>query len=290
MKKTKFFVIASTLAISFSTLVGCGNVVATDSNTKQYVDETKGNDHAFVEAQGKTDNQDLKEPTVEFEVESEEEVGKNAKEVAKKENIEEPIVEKELEEKEINDIFSVDLVQTFKDKEWISFEHMEFFVNGKTYELGKTTLRELIDDGVVFDDLTYAENKIKANCESEEFLIKLNSKEDWNVAISVGNFSDEVKTIADCPVCKICFSTNSKLEMDANEVSFSFPLNPTIDDLKMQAGEPTFEEEYAPDDSENANSFCLEYKKDASIYLGSYGYTFNYCENELKSIKINYMP
>lgn len=287
MKKMKFFAVAFTLTLSFSILVGCGNVAMPTNSKRQDVGAIKESSHLCAEVQGKTENQDLEKESIEFEVESKEEIVEEPKEPTKEElSIEEQKNEVEENAKES----STNAIQTSTNKEWISFEHMEFFVNEKTYELGKTTLRELIDDGVVFDDLNYAENNIKANYESEDFLIKLNSKKDWNAAISVGNFSDEVKTIADCPVCKICLFANNELEMDVNKVGFSFPLNPTIDDLKTQAGEPTNEKECLPDGSKNTINFRIEYKKDASTYLGTYGYTFDYCENELDYIEINYIP
>lgn len=287
MKKMKFLAIVFTLILSFSTLVGCGSVAIPINSKRQDVGAIKENNHLYIEAKGKTDNQDLEEETIKFEVEPKKEIVEESKEPTKEEL---SIEEQKIEVEENAEESSIDVIETSKSKEWISFEHMEFFVNGKTYELGKTTLRELIDDGVVFDDLTYAENNIKANYESEDFLIKLNSKKDWNAVISVGNFSDEVKTIADCPVCKICLFANNELEMDVNKVGFAFPLNPTIDDLKTQAGKPTDEKEYLTDGSENTSNFCIEYKKDASIYLGTYGYTFDYYENELDYIEINYMP
>ena len=42
---------------------------------------------------------------------------------------------------------------TSKDENlWADFDNMSFKINGKTYTLGKTTLQEMIDDGVPFDE------------------------------------------------------------------------------------------------------------------------------------------
>lgn len=38
---------------------------------------------------------------------------------------------------------------------WADFDNMSFKINGKTYTLGKTTLQEMIDDGVPFDEMTW---------------------------------------------------------------------------------------------------------------------------------------
>ena len=61
---------------------------------------------------------------------------------------------------------------------WADFDNMSFKINGKTYTLGKTTLQELIDDGVPFDenDLANAGNNINPRYESSSFEIKLGER------------------------------------------------------------------------------------------------------------------
>ena len=61
---------------------------------------------------------------------------------------------------------------------WADFDNMSFKINGKTYTLGKTTLQEMIDDGVPFDenDLANAGNNINPRYESSSFEIKLGAR------------------------------------------------------------------------------------------------------------------
>ena len=58
---------------------------------------------------------------------------------------------------------------------WIDLDNMQFSVNGKVYTLGKTTLQEMIDDGVPFDenDINNAGNNVNPNYTSDSFEIVL---------------------------------------------------------------------------------------------------------------------
>ena len=57
----------------------------------------------------------------------------------------------------------------------IRFDDMCFFVNGKKFVLGKSTLQDMIDAGVPFDedDLGDANNNLKSNYQSSSFDIRL---------------------------------------------------------------------------------------------------------------------
>ena len=66
-------------------------------------------------------------------------------------------------------------VDSSSDGLWADFDRMTFSVSGKTYTLGETTLQEMIDDGVPFeeDDLANAGNNVNPNYESSSFNITL---------------------------------------------------------------------------------------------------------------------
>ena len=109
--------------------------------------------------------------------------------------------EKEVEEGEAapeNTETSADLGDT-----WVNMESRRFAVNGNVYELGVTTLQDMIDDGVPFDedDIANANNNINSNEESAGFSIVL--VEYYNAQVSVGNFTDGNLTMAECPINQV---------------------------------------------------------------------------------------
>ena len=81
---------------------------------------------------------------------------------------------------------------------WADFDNMSFKINGKTYTLGKTTLQEMIDDGVPFDenDLANAGNNINPRYESSSFEIKLGERSFAQVRVL--NDSSDNKKASEC--------------------------------------------------------------------------------------------
>ena len=74
---------------------------------------------------------------------------------------------------------------------YVNFDEMNFYIKGKKYTLGKTTLQDLIDDGVPFEDgeLEDAKNNLKSKYQSS--YIKLNpGVKGYYVWIQVFNETD----------------------------------------------------------------------------------------------------
>ncbi len=78
---------------------------------------------------------------------------------------------------------------------FIDLDNLQFSINGKTYTLGKTTLQQLIDDGVPFreSDLANANNNLNKNSQSPGFRIDL--AEYWSAQVYVLNDTDGNKTM-----------------------------------------------------------------------------------------------
>ncbi len=168
---------------------------------------------------------------------------------------------------------------------YVDINNMQFSINGKTYTLGKTTLQE-IDDGVPFreDDLANAGNNLNKNSQSQGFRIEL--AEYWSAQVYAGNFTDENKPASECCISEVYLPLKQGETQDI--LSFAFPLNITMDELKANAGEPTNTSHYDGDDGYYTDK--LEYTVDSTKYIGDYGYSFEFTKGELRYVTIDYKP
>lgn len=173
------------------------------------------------------------------------------------------------------------------NSDWVNFDKMQFAVNDNVYTLGETTLQDLIDDGVPFDseDLINAENNIKPNYTSEPFKIKLG--EYWSAQVYVGNYTGDNAKVCDLPITEVYMPVHS--DETQNVVSFAFPLNMTEADLVANAGEPTEYDEYTSEDS-NYFSHTYYYTKESTMYYGDWGYCFEFNNDGLSYVTLDYMP
>lgn len=166
---------------------------------------------------------------------------------------------------------------------YVDLDNRSFAVNGKVYTLGKSTLQDMIDDGVPFNetDLANANNNLNANTESQSFKIVLG--EYYSAQVSVGNFTEKNMTAAKSPLCQVYIAVHQDEEQDI--IEFAFPLNITEKELVAQAGEPTKSNEYKGDNGYVSRT--VEYKKDSEKYYGSSGYRFEFVNDELRYLTIN---
>lgn len=169
---------------------------------------------------------------------------------------------------------------------YVDLDNMQFSINGKTYTLGKTTLQELVDDGVPFreDDLANANNNLNKNSQSQGFRIDLG--EYWTAQVYAMNDTDGNKTAAECYISEVYLPLKDDQTQDI--LTFAFPQDMTIDMLKANAGEPTDSRHY---DGENGYyTDTLEYTREGTKYYGDSGYTFEFKEGKLEYITIEYLP
>lgn len=170
--------------------------------------------------------------------------------------------------------------------DWVDLDNLKFYINGKEYVVGETTLQELIDDGVPFDadDIANAGNNLNKNSESSGFKIILD--EYWSAQVSVGNYTDSNATMKDLPITEVYLPNHP--DEAQNIISFTFPLDMTEDELKAQAGEPTEFKNYTGDNNYVSNTY--EYTRESTMYYGDWGYKFEFINGELKYMYITYMP
>lgn len=169
---------------------------------------------------------------------------------------------------------------------YIDLDNMQFSINGKTYTLGKTTLQELINDGVPFreDDLANAGNNLNKNSQSQGFRIELG--EYWTAQVYAMNDTDGNKTAAECYINQVYLPLHN--DETQNILTFAFPQDMTIDTLKANAGEPTDSRHYDGDDGYYSDT--LEYTKESTKYFGDWGYTFEFMKGKLNYITLEYLP
>lgn len=170
----------------------------------------------------------------------------------------------------------------------VNFDEMNFYVNGKKYTLGKTTLQEMIDDGVPFDkgDIEDANNNLKSHYQSAGFKIDL--AEYYSVQIYVFNDSEEGVPMNECVVNEIYIPVRNEIEQDI--LTLDFPINITMEALEASAGLPEDGVDHYEDDSSDYYSDTYKYSIESTKYYGGSSYSFEFVKGEIKYIYINWMP
>lgn len=203
-------------------------------------------------------------------------------EVQQEEDIAEPTEEEEVkaEKSEVPATPSADLGDT-----WVNLDNRSFAVNGTAYTLGVSTLQDMIDGGVPFDeeDIANANNNLNSNTESQNFSIVLG--EYYNAQVAVINTTEENKTMAECPISSIYLPVD--LEENNDILTFAFPLTMTENDLLAQAGEPTSQDSYSSGSDYVMNTY--EYKVESENYYRETGYKFEFTNGVLSYVTINWI-
>ena len=174
---------------------------------------------------------------------------------------------------------------------YVNFDEMNFYINGKKYTLGKTTFQDLIDDGVPFEDgeLDNANNNLKSKYQSSYIKVKtgVTGITCW---LEVFNDTDSGKPMSQCYVNYIYyFTSGSRDKSKASIVTFDFPLTLTPDELKANSGEPT-EKIYHNEDNPKYIHDHLEWTKSGTKYRNKNRFKFEFMNNELTGITMEYIP
>ena len=181
--------------------------------------------------------------------------------------------------------------QNTDGKKYVDFDDMHFYVNGKKYTLGKTTLQELIDDGVPFDenDLPNAENNVKPNHVSENFRIRLDKY--WSALVSTINATDENKKANELVINEIAFPNKPDQKQDI--LSFEFPIDLKQEDLVAVEGKPEGDngeyKNYSDEDKKYVTDTYKYYKK-SEKYYGNNSFIFEFVNGDLNRITMEYRP
>ena len=169
--------------------------------------------------------------------------------------------------------------------DYVTLDNMQFAINGKVYTLGQTTLQELVDDGVPFDEdsLACVNNNVTKNSQSQGYKITLD--EYWSAQVYVLNDTEDNKSAAELAINEIYLPLHDDETQDI--LTFAFPTTITEDELRANAGEPTDFNEYEDGDYV---SHTLEYTQEPTKYYGDSGYTFEFTNGALSYLTIEYLP
>lgn len=183
-------------------------------------------------------------------------------------------------------------------EDYADLEKRCFAYKGRIFILGESTLQDLIDGGIPFDesDLNNSGNNVNRNYETSRYRARINdyvSLQFTFINITESNISE-----AECLLDNVRFYTlyvpqpdyeDSKNEEitalinDAQEqVCFSFPLTLTKEQLLENNGNATEIDEY--------NN--VEYQIHSEVYMGQSGYrfVFNKQTNQLEQVSITWLP
>lgn len=170
---------------------------------------------------------------------------------------------------------------------WVDFNDMHFYIYGNKVTLGQTTLQEIIDMNVTFEDgdVTELGNKLEPNSESRSLKIVLGDY--YDVLIYVMNDTDTEKPMTECFISEVYLPYKADREQDV--VSFDFSLTMTKEELVANAGETEYYSHYQADDSD----FCMDtydYKLEAERYYGYKTFSFEFTRDVLSLVYIRYVP
>lgn len=178
---------------------------------------------------------------------------------------------------------------TDSDVKYVNFEKMHFWINGTEFVLGETTLQDMIDSGVVpfrESDLEDAQNNLKKNYQSSGFRIDLDKY--WSAQVYVLNDTDAGKPINECYINEIYLPNHP--DETQTILTFDFPLNMTMDDLKANAGEPD-PDNYRHYDGDNGYySDTFKYTKASTKYYSNSSFNFEFTKGNLSYVTLTYMP
>lgn len=188
-------------------------------------------------------------------------------------------------------------VEGLSDK-YVDFENRSFAYNGQVFKLGESTLKDLIDGGVPFDegDLNNRGNNVNKNYETGRYDVDLNDYVFLQlkfVNVTDGNLTEEECLLSYVRYCSIYVpqpdyeaernaTITEKIFDAANSVCFSFPLTLTKEQLLENSGEGAEQDDY-----NNVN-----YHIASEIYLGGSGYKFQFDKNtnQMKEMTMDWIP
>ena len=173
---------------------------------------------------------------------------------------------------------------------YVNFDEMNFYINGKKYTLGKTTLQELVDDGVPFAEGESENfgNNVKSHYQSGYIKIDCGTKNGNYFWIEVFNDTDSGKPMNECYVNQILFKILNDEGAKQTLVTFDFPFTLTMDELKANSGEPT-EKPYHNETGSNIYD-KLEWTKKGTKFMNRNRYEFSFKNGAFSEVDMTYIP
>lgn len=181
---------------------------------------------------------------------------------------------------------------------YADLDNRAFAYDGKIFTLGKSTLKDLIDGGIPFDEkeLNNKGNNVNKNYETSRYTVRINDF--VSMQFTFLNMTDDNLTEEECILSYVRWYSiyvpqpdyDEELNADitanindaAQHVSFAFPLDLKKEQLLENNSSTTEEDEF--------NN--VEYSIDSDVYMGSSGYTFEFNDktNQLENVYISWLP
>lgn len=180
---------------------------------------------------------------------------------------------------------------------YADLDNRAFVYNGKKFTLGESTLKDLIDGGIPFEEnsVNNSGNNVNKNYETDKYTARINDY--VTMQFMFGNFTDSEQKAEDCVLTYIRYShlyvphpdyeasmnaEISEMMLDgAKQVNFSFPTTITKDQLLEKC-----------DENAEEDGKVVKYTVDSEEYMGSSGYTFEFDDTtgQLKEVMISWLP
>lgn len=181
---------------------------------------------------------------------------------------------------------------------YADLENRCFAYKGQIFTLGESTLQDLIDGGIPFDEnaLNNVNNNVNSNYETDRYSVEINDY--VGLQFTFINTTETNIPESECLLRLVRWYSLSVPQPDyedsmneeiaalindaANYVCFSFPLTLTKEQLLENNGNATEIDEY--------NN--VEYRIDSEVYMGDSGYSFKFNKNtdQLKDLTISWLP
>ncbi|MDE6639675.1 MAG: hypothetical protein K2K63_04060 [Acetatifactor sp.] len=188
-------------------------------------------------------------------------------------------------------------VEGLSDK-YVDFENRSFAYNGKVFKLGESTLKDLIDGGIPFDesDLNNKGNNVNKNYETSRYTADINKY--VTMQFKFVNITGDTLTEEECLLSYVRINylyvpqpdydaernaTITENILDAaNTVCFSFPATLTKEQLLENSSEGAEQDDY--------NN--VDYRIKSEVYMGSSGYHFRFNDttNQMKEMTMDWLP
>lgn len=211
--------------------------------------------------------------------------------------------EMEDESSDVSTEFEIPVQESFVLVEGLSdnyadLDNRAFAYNGRVFKLGESTLKDLIDGGIPFNEteLNNKGNNVNSNYETSRYTVEINDF--VSMQFEFLNATEEPKTEEECPVSYVRYNYlyvpqpdyDAELNAEvtaaildaANKVCFSFPATLTKEQLLENNGEFTEQDEY--------NN--VDYYIESQVYMGNSGYHFEFNDttNQLEEMSISWLP
>lgn len=188
-------------------------------------------------------------------------------------------------------------VEGLSDK-YVDFENRSFAYNGKVFKLGESTLKDLIDGGIPFDesDLNNKGNNVNKNYETSRYTADINKY--VYLQFKFVNITGDTLTEEECLLSYVRINylyvpqpdydvernariTESILDA-AKTVCFSFPATLTKEQLLENNSEGAEQDDY--------NN--VDYRIKSEVYMGRSGYHFKFDKttNQLADMAMDWLP